>query len=90
MEHSSIPAEHGLYDMDMDMDMSMSMTFSKLGAYKVKVLWDWWDVQQPFEYFLSCLFVVALAIGYHAMRRLQSRALRDLIVAKVSAAPFMQ
>jgi Ctr copper transporter family len=82
-------SSHGM-DMDMDMDMSMSMTFSKLGAYKVKVLWDWWDVQQPFEYFLSCLFVVALAIGYHAMRRLQSRALRDLIVAKVSTAPFMQ
>eukprot|EP00953_Heterococcus_sp_UTEX-ZZ885_P032095 16785-Heterococcus_DN1.PRE.4 len=82
MDHSSMPAEHGLHDMDMDMDMSMSMTFSKLGSYKVKILWDWWNVQQPFEYFLSCLFVVALAIGYHAMRRLQSRALTDLIVAK--------
>jgi Ctr copper transporter family len=92
MEHSSVPAEHGLHgDMDMDMDMSMSMTFSKLGSYKVKILWDWWNVQQPFEYFLSCLFVVALAIAYHAMRRLQSRALRDLIVAKVSsAAPTVQ
>jgi Ctr copper transporter family len=90
MEHASVPATHGLHGvdaMDMDMDMSMSMTFSKLGSYKVKILWDWWDVKQPFEYFLSCLFVVALAIAYHALRRLQGRALRELVVAKVSVRP---
>lgn len=77
-------------DMPDDMDMgSMAMTFSNLGAYKVKILWGWWDVQTRWEFFFSACAVVMLCLLYHAVRRTQGRMLRELISAAKhpSAAP---
>ncbi|CAM9467525.1 unnamed protein product [Discosporangium mesarthrocarpum] len=55
----------------------MEMTFSSLTEYRVKVLWDWWDIQTPGGYIatLFCLFTASVLYqGFrHAHLRLVLR-----------------
>lgn len=63
--------EHMHNDMDMHMDgmtMAMPMTFGKLSDYKLKLLFEWWDIQEKWQFALSWIVVCCASIAYHAIR----------------------
>ena len=55
-------------DSTDDATATMSMTFDSWSVYKLKLLFDGWDVQTQWEFGLTCLAVGLAAVIYQAMR----------------------
>jgi hypothetical protein len=59
MDHSS---------MSSMSTMSMVMTFGKFGDYKLKVLFDTWDIQTVTQYAFSWIFIVFLVLVLNGIK----------------------
>ena len=55
-------------DSTDDATATMSMTFDSWSVYKLKLLFDGWDVSTQWEFALTCLAVGFFAVIYQAMR----------------------
>ncbi|KAG5176599.1 Ctr copper transporter [Tribonema minus] len=74
-----------------DMDMGgMAMTFSSLTDYKVKILWDFWNVTTRWQYALSCLTIVALCVLYHYIRSVEMRYTQELVAGRAAQVQAQQ
>ena len=60
-----------MMDMDMDMDMSMVMTFGDFSDYKLKLLFDAWDIEEKWQFALSWCVVVLATILYHYFKYIE-------------------
>ena len=67
----------------MDMDMEMVMTFGKWTDYKLKLLWDDWDITSRVEFGFSWLLVFVMGVVYHLIKFYMVRTEDDM--RKVSA-----
>ncbi len=80
---STAPAMHD--DMGC---MSMVMTFSDFSQYKLKILFDNWDVQTKWQFLLSFIAVIIAGIGYHYLRysvAILEQRLRDAVSASIES-----
>lgn len=62
MDHSSTSS------MSSMSTMSMVMTFGKFGDYKLKVLFDTWDIQTVTQYAFSWIFIVFLVLVLNGIK----------------------
>ena len=88
---SMAPAMNMDDDMDMDMDGGMVMTFSDFSQYKLKILFDDWDVQTKWQFLLSFIAVVIAGICYHYLRynvAVLEQRLRDAISASIESSIY--
>lgn len=77
--------------MKMDDDMDMVMTFSDFSQYKLKILFDDWDVQTKWQFLLSFIAVVIAGICYHYLRynvAVLEQRLRDSISASIESSIY--
>lgn len=78
MDDQMVMDDMAMDDMNMN-DMSMAMTFGKMSQYKVKILFDDWNIKHQWQYVLSWLFVVLFAFLYHVVIKLKHTARRKLL-----------
>jgi Ctr copper transporter family len=60
-----------------DMQMSMVMTFGKWEDYKLKLVFDSWDIQTKTQYFFTWVFVVLAVIAWHGLKHLQTTLVEE-------------
>jgi len=60
------------------MMMMMPMTFSRLADYDGKVLWEWWDIKTPFQFWVSALACFLAAVVFVGLRARRLDVLRVL------------
>ena len=66
---TSMPGmDHSSMSMSMSSSMSMVMTFGKFGDYKLKVLFDTWDIQTVTQYVFSWIFIVFLVLVLNGIK----------------------
>ncbi len=69
MEHNEIIPSPHTHDHAMHTsEMTMSMTFSAWSDYKLKLLFTWWDINDPWQYVLSWIVVVVCMVLFHLMK----------------------
>ena len=68
--HSSRSTHHFNGNMNSMTDSmnGMQMTFSSLGEYRVTLLFNWWKVDTPLEFFIAWVLVCSASILFHAVR----------------------
>jgi len=64
-------------DMD-DGEGGMQMTFGKWSDYRVKVVWDGWDITSKTEFAFSWLMVLVMGVFYHVFRYTLLRVEEDM------------
>mmetsp|Transcript_36055 Transcript_36055/g.36742 ORF Transcript_36055/g.36742 Transcript_36055/m.36742 type:complete len:162 (-) Transcript_36055:210-695(-) len=70
--------------MNNEMHMMMPMTFTSFTDYKLKLLFDSWDIQTKWQFFLSWLTVCLMTIFYHFVKYLII-CLEDICTKKYGA-----
>ena len=46
----------------------MDMVFGNLYDYKLKILFDWWDVKEQWQFVLSWIIIVLFSVLYHFIK----------------------
>lgn len=84
MDHNNHQNEDMYMDMDMNMDennhggMSMDMTFKSFKDFKMKLLFESWDITDQYQFTLAWIFVCLLVVCHHGLRFLISLVEKDL------------
>lgn len=71
-----MPSHSNANTMMSDMP-SMVMTFGKWEDYRLKLIFNSWDVQTKTQYFFTWVFVVLAVIAWHGLKHLQTTLVEE-------------